>query len=82
MKTSFVLVIAILTNTTLLLSEPLVFISEHINNWVLIMIESVLILGLYVHRILQGLKNGFDIEMGELNIFAFKSKTGKKENLF
>ncbi|QCX01595.1 hypothetical protein FGM00_16305 [Aggregatimonas sangjinii] len=74
MKTSIIIIVALLLNTTLLIAEPLSTIVKDINPLVLLGIELVLLLGYVLNKWLKELHSACAIDLGYLNIFVLKSK--------
>ncbi|MFS4492941.1 hypothetical protein [Maribacter sp. 2308TA10-17] len=74
MKTSIIIIAALLLNTTLLIAEPLSTIVKGINPFVLIGLEVVLVLGYLVNKWLRDLNKACTVNLGYLDIFVVKSK--------
>lgn len=74
MKTSVLLSIAILLNTTLLMAEPLVAFVRGVNPWILIFSESMLVIGYLVNGFLKNFSRAVEIDFGHLNVFVFKKE--------
>lgn len=74
MKTSIIIIVALLLNTTLLIAEPLSTIVKDINPLVLLGIEVILLFGYLLHKWLTELHKACTIDLGYLNIFVLKSK--------
>ncbi|TMM58747.1 hypothetical protein FEE95_04760 [Maribacter algarum] len=74
MKTSMIIIAALLLNTTLLVAEPLSTIVKGINPFILIGVEAVLILGYFANKWLRELNRACTLDFGYLNIFVVKSK--------
>ena len=74
MKTSLVLIVGIILNTSALLAEPLSQLVNGIDYWIFIALEVILILTLYVHHILRGLHTINQIDYKDINLFVIKSK--------
>ncbi len=73
MKTSFILIVALLLNTTLLFAEPLSALIKGVNPLFLVLIEGVLVLGYIVNKWFKNLNEACMIDYGQLNIFVVKS---------
>lgn len=74
MKTSMIIIIALLLNTTLLVAEPLSAIIKGTNPFLFIGIEAFLLLGYFANQWLRDLHKACAIELGHLNIFVVESK--------
>ena len=74
MKTSVIIIAALLLNTTLLVAEPLSTIVKGINPYILVSIETFLILGYLVNSWVKELNKACAINLGYLNIFVVDSK--------
>lgn len=74
MKTSIVIIAALLLNTTLLVAEPLSAFVKGINPFILTGIEVVLVLGYFANKWLRDLNQACTLDFGCLNIFVVKSK--------
>lgn len=74
MKTSILIIAALLLNTTLLVAEPLSILVKGINPFILIGIETLLFLGYFVNKWLKDLKKACTIDFGYLETFVVKSK--------
>jgi hypothetical protein len=74
MKTSMIIIAALLLNTTLLIAEPLSTFVKGINPFIFIAIEAALLLGYFTNRWLRDLNKACTIDLGYLNIFVDKSK--------
>ncbi len=73
MKTSIILIAALLFNTTLLMAEPLSELVKGINPWILVGLEIILVSGFFIHTWLKELNKACSIDFGYLNIFVFKA---------
>ena len=80
MKTSFVIVILIILNTSALLSEPLAQLVKGVNSWLFIGVEVLLLIVFYIHTVLKGLFEVGKIEYGNLNLFVVSGDDKKKRN--
>ena len=74
MKTSIFIIVALLLNTTLLVAEPLATLVRGINLWVLVAIESILVIGFLLNFWLKALNKACTIDLGHLDVFVFKSQ--------
>ena len=74
MKTSTILIILILFNTSALISEQLVLLIEGINIWYLLALEIILLIGYYINKNLKDLKKISEVDVNGLNVFVVKSK--------
>ncbi len=66
MKTSLLIAVLILINTSALVSAPLTKLLESISIWWLIGIELCLIIAYYINRIIKDLRSLFEIEFNNL----------------
>ena len=73
MKTSLILITALVLNTTLLFAEPLSTLLKGVNPLFLVLIEGVLVLGYIVNKWFKNLNEACMIDYGHLNIFVVKS---------
>jgi hypothetical protein len=67
MKTSVILIIFILFNTTALIAAPLAQFVKEINTWLLVGIEAVLLIAFYCNKILRDLNN-IEIDLTNLKL--------------
>lgn len=74
MKTSMIIVAALLLNTTLLVAEPLSTFVKGINPFILIGVEALLVLGYFVNKWLRDLNKACTVNLGYLDIFVVKSE--------
>lgn len=74
MKTSIVIITALLLNTTLLVAEPLSTYVKGINPFILIGIEVALVLGYFANKWLRDLNKACTMDFDYLNIFVIESK--------
>ena len=72
MKTSLLLLIAILLNTTLLMAEPLSTLVRHVDPLILILLEGILILGYFANGFFRDFSKAVEIDFGHLKIFVYK----------
>ena len=77
MKISIILSIALLFNTSLLLAKPFTIIMEHTNQWPFIILEVILVLVWYIHKKLRDFQKVYEIDLGKLNVFVYKSPSKK-----
>ncbi|MBT8301710.1 MAG: hypothetical protein KJO63_10280, partial [Maribacter sp.] len=80
MKTSVILICMLLINSAILLGDPLSVIADSINTWLLIMVEVILLIGLYINNILKGLKKDLVFDLNNLNVFTFQSSLKKEKS--
>lgn len=73
MKTSIFIIAALLLNTTLLIAEPLATLVKGINPWILVAVESILVMGYFLNVWLKALNKACTIDFGYLDVFVFKS---------
>ena len=74
MKTSMIIVAALLLNTTLLFAEPLSAFVQGINPFVFGGIEAVLLLSFFANKWLRDFQKACTIDLGHLNIIVLNSK--------
>lgn len=77
MKTSIILIIAIFLNTTVLLAEPLSGLLEDVSLLPFLIVEIILLLGIWFNKILKDLGKACEIDLGDLNIFIVKDPNKK-----
>jgi len=70
MKTSFLLIMALFKNTTLLLAEPVSELLESISIWPFIVLEIFLFLGYYLHKTFHDFRKETNPDFRSLNIFV------------
>lgn len=73
MKTSMIIITALLLNTTLLVAEPLSTFVKGISPFILLAVEALLILGYFTNKWLRDLSKACTIDFGYLDIFVVKS---------
>ena len=76
MKTSFLLIVALFINTTLLLAEPLSDLLKNMSVWPFIILEALLFLGYYLNTIWRAFRKETKPDFTSLKIFVIK---GSKE---
>lgn len=74
MKTSVVLLLLIVLNTSALLSEPIAALVKGIDPWVLGIFEILLLITFYLNNQLKGLKELANIDLSDIELFVVKSK--------
>jgi len=74
MKTSIIIIAALLLNTTLLVAEPLATFIKDVNPFILIGLEVLLVLGYFANQWLKDLNKACTMDFGHLDIFVVKSK--------
>lgn len=74
MKTSIIIIAALLLNTTLLVAEPLSTFVKEINPFILIGIEIFLVWGYFANKWLKDFNNACTMDLGYLDIFVVESK--------
>jgi len=74
MKTSILIIAALLLNTTLLVAAPLSAIVKGIDPLILIGVEVILVLGYFANKWLKDLNKACTMDFGYLDIFVVKSK--------
>ncbi|NAS10825.1 hypothetical protein [Poritiphilus flavus] len=80
MKTSLILLLALLLNTSLILATPLAALLEHTNPWIFIALESLLLIGYILNKWVGALRKDFMIDLGYLDVYTVedRKKTLKK----
>ncbi|MET2983797.1 hypothetical protein [Aureibaculum conchae] len=74
MKTSALLIILILFNTTALLSEPIAQLVKGIDPLLFVSLEILLIVGYFINKILKDLRKTMDFDCNNLNLLETKFK--------
>ena len=74
MKTSALLIILILFNTTALLSEPIAQLVKGIDPLLFISLEILLIVGYFINKILKDLGKTMDFDCNNLKLLETKFK--------
>lgn len=74
MKTSLLLLIALMFNTTLLLAEPISTFVQGIDPLLFIILEGILITGYFANKFLGDFSKAIEINFGHLEIFVYKKK--------
>lgn len=72
MKTSAIIIVALVLNTTLLFAEPLAALIQGINPWFFGILEGVLLGGYYLNKQLKDLNRAMNLNLGDLNLFVIK----------
>lgn len=80
MKTSLVLLVAIIFNTTLLLAEPLFTLVKGINPLLFVAVEAVLFSGYAVNRFYGDFSKALEMDFGHLELFVYKKKRKRRTN--
>ena len=70
MKTSFLLIMALFLNTTLLLAEPVSELLTSISLWPFVVLEILLVLGYCLHVALKELRSETRPDFSSLNVFV------------
>ncbi len=74
MKTSVLLIILILFNTTALLSESIAHLIKGINPWLFVGLEFLLIVGYLFNKTLKELRKTMDFDCNNLKLIITKFK--------
>ncbi|WP_289060066.1 hypothetical protein [uncultured Zobellia sp.] len=74
MKTTIILIVALLFNTSLLFAESLLVLVKKIDPVVLISIEALLIVLFAAHKFLSGFSKSMKIDFDCLEVFVYKKK--------
>ncbi len=77
MKTSIILIILILFNTTALVSQAIAILIKDVNPWLFIGIEILLLIGYYANIVVKDVGKISNIDFSNLNVFVIKRNTGK-----
>ncbi len=77
MKTSIILIVLILFNTTALISEPLALLVKGINTWVLIGLEIILCVGFFINQLIKDVRKVSEIDLSNLKLFVINDKGTK-----
>jgi len=72
MKTSLLLIILIVINTTAIVSEPITKLIKDINTWWLVGFELILIIGYYINKTVKDLQSHCEINCNNLKLFIIK----------
>ncbi len=67
MKTSIILIVLILLNTTVLISEPLAQLIKGINPWLFVSVEIILLIAYYLNQIIRDVRKVAKIDFSEIN---------------
>lgn len=73
MKTSIIIIAALLLNTTLLVAEPLSTFVKGISPGIFMGIEAFLLFGYFINKWIKDLNNACSIDFGNLDIFVVSS---------
>ena len=74
MKTSVIIIVALFLNTSLLVAEPLSAFVKGISPFLLLGIETLLLLGYFINKWFRDLNKACTIDFGYLDIFVVESK--------
>lgn len=74
MKTSLVLFVLIILNTSALLSEPFAQLIKGMETWPLIVFEIILLLAWYINNMLKGLNELAKVDFSGIELFIIKPK--------
>jgi len=77
MKTSIILIVLILFNTTALVSQAIATFLKDVNPWLFVGIEILLLIGFYAHIVVKDVRKISNIDFSDLNLFVFKGNTKK-----
>lgn len=78
MKTSLLLIVLIVLNTTALISEPITQLIQGINIWWFLVLEFFLVIGYYINKMLKELRTHCEIDCNNLKLFIVKGRTQSK----
>lgn len=79
MKTSIVLGLLLILNTSALLSETLAGLIKGIDPWLLVALEIVLLLIFYLNNQLKGLREIANIDLSGIQLFVVRPKDKMKD---
>jgi len=77
MKTSIILIVLILFNTTALISKAIAILIKDVNPWLFIGVEILLLIGFYAHMVVKDVRKISNIDFSDLNIFVIKGNAKK-----
>ena len=77
MKTSIILIVLILFNTTALFSKLISQLIGDINPWLFVCLEILLLVGYYVNTLLKDIEKVSQIDFSKLNIFVLRGNHKK-----
>ncbi len=77
MKTSLLLLILILLNTSIIISESITALIQNINIWWLIGLELFLLVVYYINKIIIDLNSHCKMDFNKINLYIVK---GQKKN--
>jgi len=66
MKTSIILIVLILLNTTVLVSEPLAQLVKGVNTWLFVGAEIILLVGYYINQIVKDVRKVSEINFSDI----------------
>ncbi|HMB62425.1 MAG TPA: hypothetical protein VKN36_05075 [Eudoraea sp.] len=72
MKTSIILITALILNTSLLFAEPLSTLVQGISPWVLGVVEGLLLMVYFVNKWVSRLTREFMLDIGYLDVSVIK----------
>jgi len=72
MKTSLLLIVLIVINTSAIISQPLNNLIEGISIWFLLGIELCLIIGYYINKTIKDLKSHCEIDCNNLKLYIIR----------
>ncbi len=73
MKTSLLLIILIVLNTTAIISEPVTNLIEGVNSWWFLGLELALLIGFYLNKIVKDLRTHCEIDCNNLKLYVVKA---------
>lgn len=80
MKTSVILIILLVFNTTALIAGPIAQFSKGISSWFFVIIEAILLIGYYINTIIKELREAEKVDFD--NITLYVTKATRKKNHF
>lgn len=72
MKTSVILITALILNTSLLFAEPLATLVQGISPWVLVVVEGLLLMVYFVNKWVSRLTREFMLDIGYLDVSVIR----------
>ncbi|MBC6997393.1 hypothetical protein [Cytophaga sp. FL35] len=74
MKTSLILLLALLFNTTLIFAEPLLFFVQAVHPAILFAVEGILVVGYSLNRFLGDFSKAVEISFDSIEVFVYKKR--------
>lgn len=74
MKTSLLLLILIVINTSAIISEPITKLIQGVNIWWFLGLEICLVIGYYINKTIKELQTHCEIDCNNLKLYVVKGK--------